>query len=61
MGEKTFRVQVRHLRSCIASLRLFDLDELQRSAEAYGSQEDRDFIAALLLALETLPDEPHQR
>jgi hypothetical protein len=36
------------------------LAELQRSAETFGTQEERDLIAALLLALETLPDDaPH--
>jgi hypothetical protein len=55
---KTFKIQTAHLRRCIASLRLFDLDELQRAAEAQGSQADRDMIAALILALETLPEDP---
>lgn len=56
---KTFTIQTAHLRRCIASLRLFDLHELQRAAETHGGQADRDMIAALILALETLPDDPH--
>lgn len=59
MMDKTVAVQIAHLRRCIASLRLFDLDELAQAAELHGSQEDRDLIAALLLALETLPDDRH--
>lgn len=54
---KAFRIQINHLRRCIASLRLFDLHELQRAAEEHGDQADKDLIAALMLALETLPDE----
>jgi hypothetical protein len=56
---RTLAIQIAHLRRCIASLRLFDLDELQQAAEEHGTQEDRDLIAALLLALETLPDDRH--
>lgn len=57
--DKSFRAQIAHIRRCVAGLRLFDLEELQRNAEAYGTQEDRDLIAALLLALETLPEDRH--
>ena len=55
--DRTVAVQVAHIRRCLASLRLFDLHELQRAAEDHGSQADRDMIAALILALETLPDD----
>jgi hypothetical protein len=57
--DKTLAIQLAHLRRCIASLRLFDLDELQRATEEHGDQADRDLIAALVLALETLPDDKH--
>lgn len=57
--DKTVAVQIAHLRRCISSLRLFDLNELSQAAEVHGSQEDRDLIAALILALETLPDDRH--
>jgi hypothetical protein len=32
---------------------------LAQAAEEHGTQEDRDLVAALLLALETLPDDLH--
>jgi hypothetical protein len=54
--DRTFPVQLAHIRRCVASLRLFDLHELQRAAEDHGSQADRDLIAAIILALETVPD-----
>jgi hypothetical protein len=57
--DRTVAVQIAHLRRCIASLRLFDLHELAQAAEEHGTQEDRDLVAALLLALETLPDDLH--
>jgi hypothetical protein len=57
--DRTVAVQIAHLKRCIASLRLFDLHELQQAAEEHGDQADRDLIAALLLALETLPDDRH--
>ena len=59
MDEKTFAVQIRHIRAAIASLRLFDLAELEQSAERFGTDDERGLVAALLLALETLPDEGH--
>lgn len=59
MDERAFRIQVRHIRSCLASLRLFDLDELAESVQRYGADDDKVLIAALLLALETLPDDGH--
>lgn len=57
--DRSVAIQLAHVRRCIASLRLFDLDELQRATEQHGDQADRDLIAALVLALETLPDDPH--
>lgn len=55
--DKTFPVQIAHIRRCVASLRLFDLKELQRTADDHGTRAERDLIAALILALETLPDD----
>jgi hypothetical protein len=59
VDEKVFRVQVRHIRSCVASLRLFDLRELEESAQQFGTDADKDLVAALLLALDTLPNDSH--
>lgn len=59
MDEASFKIQVRHLKSCIAGLRLFDLAELQACAAAHGTAADRDLVAALVLALEVLPEERH--
>lgn len=61
MDDRAFRIQIRHIRSCIASLRLFDLAELVDGVQRHGTDDDKVLVAALLLALETLPDEPHQR
>jgi hypothetical protein len=57
MDERAFRIQIRHIRSCLASLRLFDLHELAESVQQYGTDDEKVLVAALLLALETLPDD----
>jgi hypothetical protein len=57
MDEKVYKIQMRHLRNAIASLRLMNLDELTASADQIGTPAERDLIAALILALETLPDD----
>lgn len=59
MDEKSYAIQIRHLKNCIASLRLLNLNELQVCAEEHGAEDERDLIAALMLALETLPDDRH--
>lgn len=59
MDERSYAAQIRRLRRCIDALRLLDLSELEACARTHGSAADRDLIAAVLLALETLPDEPH--
>ncbi len=59
MDERSFRVQMRHIRACLASLRLFDLSELTESVKQYGTDDDKVLVAALLLALQTLPDDGH--
>lgn len=60
MDKRSFQVQIRHIRSCIASLRLFDLAELVEAVQQHGTDDEKVLIAALLLALETLPNEPHR-
>jgi hypothetical protein len=59
MNEKIYRAQIQHIRRCIEALRLLDLAEIAACAEEHGTQADRDLIAALLLALETLPNDSH--
>lgn len=59
MHEKIYRAQIEHLRRCVDALRLLDLTELAACAERHGSDADRDLIASLLLALETLPGDSH--
>jgi hypothetical protein len=59
MDAKTCQAQTAHIRRCLAALRLFDLRELEQCVHVHGSREDQDLVAALLLALETLPDDPH--
>ena len=59
MDERIWRAQIQHIRRCVAALRLLDLQELAACAEEHGTQADRDLIAALLLALDTLPDDGH--
>lgn len=61
MDEKLCAAQMSHLRRALAALRLLDLHELQRCVQAHGSQADQDLLAALMAALETLPNDPHQR
>ncbi len=57
--DKVFDAQIQHIRRCVASLRLFDLAELQRRAKTAGTDEERALIAAVLAALETLPQDRH--
>lgn len=59
MDRKVYAIQIAHIRRCLSSLRLLNLEELQASAQRHGGQADRDLIAALMLALETLPDDGH--
>jgi hypothetical protein len=59
MDAKTCQAQMNHIRRCLSALRLFDLHELEQCIQVHGSAEDQDLVAALMLALETLPDEPH--
>lgn len=59
MDERSFAVQMRHIRSCLASLRLFDLSELAESVQRFGTDDDKVLVASLLLALQTLPDDGH--
>ena len=59
MDRKVYDIQITHIRRCLSSLRLLNLGELQASAGQHGSQADQDLIAALMLALETLPDDGH--
>ena len=59
MTDKLCRIQVRHLRSVLEALRLIDLDELATCAEKHGTAADREFIAAVRRALDTLPKDSH--
>ena len=59
MNETLFKIQVRHLRQCLAALRVLDLDELERRAQQHGTYADQTLISALRIALDNLPDDGH--
>jgi hypothetical protein len=59
MNKAMCDAQMAHLRRAIAALRLLDLNELEECLRTHGTQADRDLLAAIMLALETLPNDPH--
>jgi len=61
MDKRLYLAQIEHLRRVAEAMRLLDLDELDRQAQTHGSAQDRALIASMLLALEILPADPHQR
>lgn len=60
MDEKIYRVQIAHLRRCLAALQLLDLAEIAKCAQVHGSYADQTLISALQIALNALPDSPHE-
>lgn len=60
MDEKIYRVQIEHVRRCLAALQLLDLREIAQTAQVHGTYADQTLISALQIALDTLPDNPHE-
>ncbi len=50
-------IQMAHVRRCLSSLRLLDLTVLRDCVIKHGSDDDRVLVAALMAALDTLPDD----
>lgn len=59
MNKALCEIQMRHLRAVIAALRLIDLQELAACAQEHGTEADRALIAAVIAALNNLPDDSH--
>jgi len=59
VDKATCRIEINHLLSVIAALRVINLDELQACAAAHGTDADRELVAAVRAALLTLPSSPH--
>lgn len=59
MDAKLYAAQIGHLRRVTEAMRLLDLHDLERQAQAHGTAQDRALIASMLLALEILPADPH--
>jgi hypothetical protein len=56
----TYRVQIAHVRRCLAALQLLDLRELAQCAQTHGTYAEQTLISALQIALDTLPETPHE-
>jgi hypothetical protein len=55
MNRKLFQIQIESIRQALGHLQLLDLRELADCAIVHGNDDDKVLIAALMVALATLP------
>jgi hypothetical protein len=55
MNQKLYRIQIASLRAALGHLQLLDLRELADCAVVHGTDDDKVLLAALRVALATLP------
>jgi hypothetical protein len=55
MNQKLFDLQIASIRAALGHLQLLDLRELADCAIVHGTDDDKVLLAALMVALATLP------
>jgi hypothetical protein len=57
MNDREYRIVVRDLWRVVEHLRSIDLDEVSRSSQTYGTEDERTVVAELRAVLPRLPSE----
>jgi len=55
MNKTVYDLQIRSILDCLGHLRLIDLRELAERATEHGTDDEKVLLAAVMVALETLP------